>query len=102
MQSKIFSGWFASKETPYKVRCGFRGCFQFPVQECYDIDSCYGTPCGANGNCCDCSASGCERFSSFLQRSFILGGKQYEAIEDCALNCSARYQILVVSAGELM
>ena len=66
--------WVVRQSEKLKVRCGSRGSFLLSVQECFDIGYCDGTPCDANGNCCDCSTSGCERGSSFRQSSSILGG----------------------------
>ena len=79
----------------YEAQCGSSGLFLPFGQDCRDIDYCDGDPCGANGECSDCSTSACERGTSFLQRSSIVGGKQYEATDDYA--CETK----VGTAGEL-
>ena len=50
--------------TSYEARCGSSGLFLFSVQECFDVDCCAGTPCGANGQFSDCSTGWCERGST--------------------------------------
>lgn len=101
MQTWIHSDGTPGGATSYEARCSYSGLFLFSVQECFDVD-CDGAPCGANGQFSDCSTGWCERGSStFLQRTSIVGGKQHEATDDHACNCSVGYQTAVGSAGEV-
>ena len=89
--------------TFYEAQCGSSGLFLPFGQDCIDIDYCADAPCGVHGQCYDCStSSGCEQSSStFLQRSSIVGGKQFEATDDYACWCHEYYQTALGSAGEL-
>uniref|UniRef100_A0A7S1FI45 EGF-like domain-containing protein n=1 Tax=Noctiluca scintillans TaxID=2966 RepID=A0A7S1FI45_NOCSC len=87
----------------FEVQCGSSGHFLPLDQDCIDIDYCTDNPCGANGQCFDCSTTGCKNLdgAAFLQRSSIVGGREFESTDDYACWCHENYQTALGPAGQL-
>ena len=61
--------------------------------DCIDIDNCSRDPCGANGQCFDCSTQDCNVLSTettFLQRRGISGDLEFEVTDDYGCGVKSR------------